>query len=209
MVYTKVAMLDRLIEATRDAGVRLARLEPLILEPEGTGPDTGTIGRHAPESREPWAIQAASAYFDLYFGARELARAMRGAAGLRLRVFDDACGADALRIIRNMAPGAQDFILRGVTRKLESLVRRADQVTSIDEDEPWVPFPGVGADPVPCPYCDTYGLRMLRRKGEVKCIFPGCVDSDGWPTKARMEAGRMTGQERLIFRDGMMMGVAA
>jgi hypothetical protein len=72
-----------------------------------------------------------------------------------------------------------------------------------------VPPPLVAPPPVPCPYCDTYGLRMLRRKGEVKCIFPGCVDSDGWPTKARMEAGRMTGQERLIFRDGMMMGVAA
>jgi hypothetical protein len=49
---------------------------------------------------------------------------------------------------------------------------------------------------------------MLRRKGEVKCFFPGCLDSDGSPTRARLEPGRMTGEARLIFGDGIMMGGA-
>lgn len=201
------AMLDRLIEAVDEAGIRLARLAPLIAEPEGSGPDTGTIGRHAPESSEPWAKQAADAYFGIWFGAREIARAMRGAAGMHRPVH--TCGQDALDMIRNLAPAAQPFILRGATRTLERLVRRADQVPAIDEDEPWVALPRQNGREVACPYCQTYGLRMLKRKGEVRCIYPGCTDSDGKPTRARMEPGRMTGEERLIFGDGTMMGGGA
>lgn len=200
-------MLDRLMAAADEAGWLLDRLEPLLAEPEGTGPDTGTIGRHAPESREPWAPAAASAYWDLYFGAGEIARAMRGAAGLRLPIYNDAYGYEAIKVIRNMAPGAQDFILRGATRKLESLVSHALAVPAVDESEPWVPLPHLpGCVPLACPYCRTFGLRMLRRKGEVRCFFPDCTDSDGNPTRARMEPGRMTGEERLIFGDGTTMG---
>lgn len=202
-------MAGRLYAATDDAEVRLGRLGPLIAEPDSSGPDTGTIGRHAPESREPWAQQAADAYFDIYFGAREMARAMRGAAGIRRPIGDEACGVPGLRIVRNMAPTAQAFILRGVTRNLERWVSRADQVPAIDDAEPWVPLPRLAGAELACPYCGTYGLRMLKRKGEIRCIFPDCKDSDGKPTRARMESGRMTGEERLIFGDGTMMGGGA
>jgi hypothetical protein len=200
-------MYDRLIQATYQANYFLGVLEPLLAEPDGGGPDTGTIGRHAPESREPWSMQVASAYWDLYFGAGEVARAMRGAAGLRLPLFNDTHGTDALDVIRNMAPAASDWILRGATRKLESLVNHAEQVPDVDHSEPWVPLPAPpGGHPLACPYCHTYGLRMLRRKGEVRCFFPDCHDSDGNPTRAHMESGRMTGEERLIFGDGTTMG---
>ena len=201
------AMLDRLLTAVDEAGKRLVRLAPLIAEPEGSGPDTGTIGRTAPESSEPWAKQAADAYFGIYFGAREAARAMRGAAGMHRPVH--TCGQEALDIVRNQAPAAQPFVLRGVTRLLEKLVRRADAVPGIDESEPWVALPRQNGAEIACPYCRTYGLRMLKRKGEVRCIYPGCTDSDGNPTRARMESGRMTGEERLIFGDGTMMGGGA
>jgi hypothetical protein len=200
-------MLERLLDAVGEADIRLARLAPLIAEPESTGPDTGTIGRTAPESSEPWARQAADAYFAIYFGAREIARAMRGAAGMHRPVH--TCGQDALTVVRNLSYTAQPFVLRGATRTLERLVRQADQVPSIDEDEPWVALPRRAGQEIACPYCDTYGLRMLKRKGEVRCIFPGCHDSDGNPTRARMEPGRMTGEERLIFGDGTMMGGGA
>lgn len=203
-------MHQRLIEAVGEAGGLLVRLQPLLVEQETSGPDTGTIGRHAPESREPWAMQAASAYWDLYFGAGEVARAMRGAAGLHLPVFNDVHGHDALTVILNMAPGASDWILRGATRKLETLVAHGHAVPAVDEDEPWAPLPHIpGRQPLACPYCKTYGLRMLRRKGEVRCFFPDCTDADGHPTRARMEAGRMTGEERLIFGDGTTMGGGA
>lgn len=198
------AMLDRLLVAVTEAGARLDRLMPLIAELDNSGPDTGTIGRHAPESSEPWAKQAADAYFGIYFGAREIARAMRGAAGMHRPVH--TCGQDALDIIRNLAYAAQPFVLRGATRTLERLVRQADQVPAIDEDEPWVALPRQNGKEIACPYCATFGLRMLKRKGEVRCIFPGCRDADGNPTRARMESGRMTGEERLIFGDGTMMG---
>jgi hypothetical protein len=208
MTRTETSMADRCYEATSDARGRIDRLHPLIVEPENGGPDTGTIGRHAPESSEPWANQAAGAYFDLYFGAREYARAMRGAAGMRRPA--DVCGHAALDIVAAMVTISQPFILRGVTRGLERLVRQADQVPGIDEGEPWVALPSLpGYQPLACPYCRTFGLRMLKRKGEVKCFFPGCTDSDGSPTRARLEPGRMTGEARLIFGDGIMMGGAA
>lgn len=200
-------MYERLLSAVAEAGSLMTRLQPLLSEPDGSGPDTGTIGRHAPESREPWAMQVASAYWDLYFGAGEVARAMRGAAGLHLPLYNDTQGTEALDVIRNMAPGAAAWILRGATRKMENLVRRARAIPDLDEVEVWTPLPAPpGRSPLACPYCRTYGLRMLRRKGEVRCFFPDCRDHDGRPTRARMEAGRMTGEERLIFGDGTTMG---
>jgi hypothetical protein len=200
-------MYERLVTATYEVAGLMARLQPLLSEPDGSGPDTGTIGRHAPESREPWSLRVASAYWDLYFGAGEVARAMRGAAGLQLPLFNDVHGDDALTVVRNMAPAASEWILRGATRKLEGLVSRARAVPDIDEDEPWVSLPALpGRHPLACPYCRTYGLRLLRRKGEVRCFFPDCRDADGHPTRARMEPGRMTGEERLIFGDGTTMG---
>lgn len=198
----------RLYGAVREAMDRLDKLWALLPEPESAGPQTGTIGRHAPESREPWAPQAAAAYWDLYFGAREMARVMRGAA--RMRRPADVCGYEALLIVQNMAPISSDWVLRGVTRKLRQWVSRADAVPAIDEQEPWVALPSPpGAKPLKCPYCQTYGLRMLRRKGEVRCFFPDCTDADGNATRARMEPGRMTGEERLIFGDGTTMGGGA
>jgi hypothetical protein len=202
-------MLSRLYWATGAARHRMERLEPLLTEPESAGPSTGTIGRHAPESSEPWAAQAAAAYFDLYFGAREMARAMRGVMKIRRPTGDEACGSAGLAIVENMAPSVPDFMLRGVTRMLEKLVRQADQVPAIDEDEPWVPLPRLAGRQIACPYCDTYGLRMLVRRGDVRCFFPDCTDADGKPTRARMEPGRMTGEARLIFGDGTMMGGGA
>lgn len=200
-------MHGRLIEATHSAVDLMTRLEPLLAEPESSGPDTGTIGRHAPESREPWAMQAAGAYWDLYFGAGEVARAMRGAAGLRLPLYNDTQGPPAIDVIRNMAPTASAWILRGATRKLETLVRKARTIADVDEHEEWRELPQLpGRSPLACPYCQTYGLRMLKRKGEVRCTFPDCRDHDGVPTRARMEPGRMTGEERLIFGDGTTMG---
>jgi hypothetical protein len=202
-------MLGRLYSATGAARHRLERLAPLIAEAENAGPQTGTIGRHAPESSEPWAKQAAAAYFDLYFGAREMARAMRGVMRIRRPVGDEACGEAGLDIVENMAPSVPEFMLRGVTRKLERWVRQADAVPAIDEQEPWEPLPRIGGKQIACPYCLTYGLRMLKRQGEVRCFFPDCRDSDDRPTRARMEPGRMTGEERLIFGDGTMMGGGA
>jgi hypothetical protein len=209
MARVETDKLDRLYEAIREAEAFLAKLEPLLAEPETSGPDTGTIGRSVPESSEPWAPAAASAYWDIYFGAGNLARGMRSAAGLKLPLFKDTYGSEALAIVRNMAPTVSDTPLLWATRELEKWVRHAQEIPAVDEDEPWVELPRQSGEHLACPYCNTYGLRMLRRKGEVRCVFPGCKDADGNPTRARMETGRMTGEERLIFGDGTTMGGGA
>ncbi len=206
MARVETDKLNWVNRLTWDAEEFLARLEPLMAEPEGFGPDTGTIGRHAPESSEPWAQSAASAYWDLYFGAGTLARGMRSAAGLKLPLFKDTYGADALALVRNMVPNASDTVLGWAAGALERWISAARAVPAVDEDEPWTDLPRIHGQPLACPYCKTYGLRMLKRKGEVRCFFPKCADSDGNPTRARMEPGRMTGEERLVFGDGTTMG---
>jgi hypothetical protein len=197
-------MAVRLFEAVDYAMDYLERLRPLLAEPEGRGPQTGTIGRSAPESREPWAQQAASAYWDLWFGARSVVIAMRAGAGHKYR--DEPGGPEALMIIRNLAPGATELILRGSTRSMERWVRAAGAVPAMDEAEPWEPLPQHGGRALSCPYCRTFSLRMLKLKGEVRCFFPGCTDSDGHATVARMERGRLSGDGILIFGDGTTMG---
>jgi hypothetical protein len=209
MARVETDRMERLNELISDAEAVLDRLEPLLAEPENSGPDTGTIGRHAPESSEPWAPAAASAYWDIYFGAANLARGMRSAAGLHLPLFKDVYGAEALAIVRNMAPSVSDTPLRWATSELERWVSAARAVPALDEDEPWADLPRISGKRLACPYCGTYGLRMLKRKGEVRCFFPGCKDADDHPTRARMEPGRMTGEERLIFGDGTTMGGGA
>jgi hypothetical protein len=133
--------LDRLLSAASDAATLLYRLQPLLAQPESSGPDTGTIGRHAPESREPWAREAAGAYWDLYFGARTMVRELRYALGLLPGVYADVYGSEALDVIRNLAPSAPDEALRHAARELERLVSRGLAVPAVDEDEPWAPLP--------------------------------------------------------------------
>lgn len=209
MARVETDKLQRLTEAIGEAEEFLTKLEPLLVESENSGPDVGTIGRSAPESSEPWAPAAASAYWDLYFGAGTLARGMRSAAGLELPLFKGTYGSEALTIVRNMAPTVGDTALLWATKALERWVAAARTVPAVDEDEAWSELPRVAGERLACPYCETYGLRMLRRKGEVRCFFPSCKDGDGNPTRARMERGRMTGEECLIFGDGTTMGGGA
>lgn len=200
----RVVTQGRLMMAVRDAQDALERLLPLLPEPEVRGLQTGTIGRTAPESSEPWNSAAADAYWDLYFGAGNLVNEMRYAIGLRILRVPNR-GEDAFRQIYNLAPSSPPEVVAEACRRLERWAERAMQVPAIDESEPWVPVPGIGPKPPACPFCNTYALRMKRRAGEVRCFFPDCADADGSPTCARMEPGRMTGEARLVFGDGTMM----
>lgn len=200
----RVVTQDRLLTAIGDARTALARLEPLLPEPEVLGLQTGTIGRTAPESSEPWNSAAADAYWDLYFGAGHIVNEMRYALGLRVKR-QPPRGPDGLDEILNLAPPVTPDLIAEVCRRLNRWAERAMQVPAIDESEPWVPVPGIGPKPPACPFCNTFALRMKRRAGEVRCFFPDCVDGEQNPTCARMEPGRMTGEARLVFRDGTMM----
>jgi hypothetical protein len=200
------SMQARLLLAVREAAETLPRLAALLPEPDTGGPRTGTIGRHAPESSEPWNVAAADAYWGLWFGVGHVVNALRSHLGLRpWRV--PPRGHDALDAVLNLAPGCTPEAVKLAVLRIERWTRRAGELPAIDEAEPWISLPvlpGTGAPP-PCPYCRTWALRMRKRAGEVRCFFPGCVDADQRPTRARMESGRMTGEERLVFGDGMML----
>ncbi len=202
---TRTDVRDRIGPAITECRDALIRLQPLIAQPDRTGPQTGTIGRSAPHSRPPWNEQAADAYWNIWFGAGSSVVLLRYAIGLSAGT--PPRGSDALRQIGRLAPAAPDEQVLTVVHDLDRWAAAALAVPAIDEGEQWTALPQVGSTPPPCPYCHTFGLRMLKRAGEVRCFFPACADTDGRPTRARMEPGRMTGEARLVFADGTTMGV--
>jgi len=196
---------QRLAEAIRDAETLLPQLQALLPEPDARGPHTGTIGRHAPESAPPWNQAVADAYWNLWHGPGMLVNHLRGELGMR-PLTDPPRGPDATALLAQLAASVVRETQRYVVRKLERWADLARRIPAIDESEPWVPVPAVpGGHPPTCPYCGTFGLRMQRRRGQVRCTMPGCRDGEGNATRARMEPGRMTGEARLVFGDGMML----
>lgn len=205
MPQTIVMTTDRLLAAVGDVRALLPVLQAMLAEPDKQGQRTGTIGRK-PDGSEPWNSPAASAYFDIWYGAGDIVHNMRWDIGVK-GGGGAVSGPDALDAILNYAPSVSGEALTAATRRLERWADRARQLPAIDESEPWTAVPTIPATghPPACPYCGTYGLRMRQRRGEVCCFFPGCADSEGSPTRARMEPGRMTGEARLVFGDGMTM----
>ena len=200
--------LARLTAVLREVERLLPCLADLLPETGGQGPQTGVIGRHAPKSSEPWQAEAAHAYTDLHAGIRTTVNEMRyelNMAAMQWRGHDDATG-HVLKLIGNYGPALSPDSLAEHIERLERWVTAAKQIADIDEAERWVPVPKVpGGKPPRCPYCGTYGLRMARRRGEVRCIYPDCTDGDGKPTRARMEPGGMSGEGILVFGDATTM----
>jgi hypothetical protein len=200
--------LARLTDALRDIERLLPGLSSLLPEAGGQGPQTGVIGRHAPASSEPWQAEAAAAYWTIHAGIRSMLNEMRYERGMQPMIWrghDDATGR-VLQMLRNYAPAVSAETLAEAADRLESWLTSARQIADIDEAERWVPVPSApGGKPPRCPYCRTYNLRMARRRGEVRCLYPGCVDGSGNPTRARMEWGRMSGEGILVFGDDTTM----
>ena len=197
--------LERLLAALSLASGLLDQLAELLPEPSGNGPATGTIGRHAPDGSEPWNTQAADAYFTIYHGIRKVAVRMRYARGADPG--DEPPNTRAALIsIRNQAPALPASALSDFRREIEGWVSTALRIRDIDEEDSWVPVPRApGAEPPCCPYCKTLSLRLSKAREEVRCFFPGCLDADHNPTRARMERGRSTGEGVLVFGDGTIV----
>jgi hypothetical protein len=194
--------LDRLREAVTEAAGLLPVLAALLPEPSGTGPATGTIGRHAPESSEPWQAEAAGAYWAIWFGARKLADELRRTAGVPIREWGYGDTPRAMTLIVNLASTVPPGTLAETRRVVEGWVAQAQRIRDIDEAETWAPLPRLpGVPPFVCPYCKTPSLRMNRARLEVRCLMPGCTDLDGNPTRARMRPGRLAEDGALVFDD--------
>lgn len=199
----------RLTTACTDVRKSLDDVAALLPEPQGK-PKTGTIGRHAPESSEPWQGEAAAVYWSIHFGARNLEDVCRvdlGLTPLTPRRGGSAANTDeALRLIGNYATQLSVPILNEARRRAERWASAIDQLSDIDLADAWVPVPRQpGQVPPTCPYCHMFTLRMTVRREIVRCFNPPCRDSDGQPPMARMERGRLTGDGMLVFNDSTVV----
>lgn len=200
--------LDDLMVALHKCGNLLVILKPLMAAQPGYGPRGGTIGRHAPESKEPWAAEASHAYWLIWFGSRVLADKMRVSLGLRARHW--LHGENGMESVKACAPAVDDQVLHDARRLVQRWRDTGLQIRDIDVAERWVPVPrNPGTPPPACPYCRTMSLRLNRQIGEVRCMFPGCCDSGGNPTRARMQHGTATGQGMLVFGDDMTVSFSS
>lgn len=196
---------DRLAEACGYVTSRLHQVGALLPEPNGR-PQTGTIGRHAPESSEPWQGNAAAVYWTIHFGARRLEDACRADIGLPAR--DPARGGtavntlQALNAVAAMAPTMTVGGLKAARQRVERWSTAIDEMPDIDLADAWTPVPRQpGLLPPVCPYCQCFTLRMAVSRQLVRCFNPPCRDGDGNPPAARMERGRLTGNGMLVFGD--------
>lgn len=206
MTKTIDPVLERVYLAIAEASGLINPVHRLLPEPDNTGPHAGTIGRHAPDGSEPWNAAAADAYWNLWNGPGILVNHLRTGLGLHVMARPPK-GDEAYDKLANLSPSAPVSHLRYVTRKLERWADTALRLPGIDQGpEPWVPVPAAPmTSPPACPFCRTYALRMRKLAGQIRCFMPGCRDSHGDATRARMEPGRMTGEARLVFGDGTMM----
>lgn len=181
----------------------------LMSEQVSRGPQTGTIGRSAPESSEPWNSEAADPYWRIWFGVRKLAEGFQRLCDRPLTDWTEGgyiATSRAFATLRDLATTAPEPALREARRRLESWILAARRIRDIDEDDSWVPVPRApGLPPPVCPYCHTLSLRMAKAREIVRCFFPQCTDLDGRPTRARMEPGAMTGAGTLVFGDGTVV----
>lgn len=195
-----------LIDATVHANSLLIDLGLLLPEPSGRGPTTGTIGRHAPESSEPWNAEAADAYWRIWFGVRKLANHFQRLCEQPAIPWGAADTTAAFTTVRNLASAVPGDDLALARRKVDGWITAARRIRDIDEEDEWTPVPRAPGMPAPlCPYCRTLSLRMAKARETVRCFFPECRDLDGRPTQARMEPGRMTGTGTLVFGDGTIV----
>jgi hypothetical protein len=184
----------------------LPDIRDLLTEPTNAGPQTGTIGRHAPESSEPWHGEAAAVYWTIHFGARQLEDSMRADIGLPPvrpeRGGTEANTIGALIQINRMGSTVTEGILTVATRRVERWVHAIERLGDMDQAEQWVPVPRAPGTHIFCPFCQLLTLRVNLRREVVRCFNPPCRDSNDRPPVATITRGRMSGLTQLVFQDG-------
>lgn len=196
--------LDELRVHLGQARRLLPILSDLMAEQPGPGADTGIIARPAPESKEPWASEAAYAYWGIFHGSQKLADQMRIAVGVGVQRWGH--GEHGLEIISACAVICEPRLLGYARRTTHGWITTALRIRDLDQVDSWDAIPSVpGTKPPFCPYCHTPSLRLNRLLGEVKCLFTGCVDSLGNTTYARMGYDPDSGAGILVFDDHSIM----
>lgn len=196
--------LDELRQAVGQARRLLPILSELMAAQPSQGPSATPISRNKPESKEPWAHEAAHCYWAIFYGSRKLADQMRLSIGVGVQRWGPAD--DALEVVSACAIIAEPRLLGYARRLVQVWVSSALKIRDLDQVDNWDAVPQVpGARPPFCPFCHTASLRLNRLLGEVKCLYPGCVDPSGSPTHARMEYDPDLGAGILVFDDQSTM----
>lgn len=196
--------LNELIADIKTCHALLPILNELKNQQPGMGPRESTIGRTPPESKEPWAAEAATAYFNLYFGSRSCANAMRVEIGLTARAW--AINEDGLDQIQSTASLVMPHTLRTASVYVSRWMNAGLRIRDIDLQDSWTPLPREpGHPPTYCPFCSNLSLRINQRRGLIRCFFPGCRDSNGTSTRARIEVSPAHGKGILVFDDGTII----
>lgn len=185
----------------------LDQLHELLPAQVGNGLATGTIARQPAGSSEPWHGEAASVYWLIHAGARNVEAGLREQRGLlpAARGGAHAVTVATLTALVGLAVGVEAATIEQAAVRVERWVSAARRIHDIDLEERWSPVPRVpGALPPFCPYCGNLSLRMALSRGEVRCFTPDCADLDGHPPVARMEGGGLTGGS-IVFRDSTVV----
>lgn len=177
-------------------------LEDLVHEPRGRATEfvrpTGLA-----KAWPSWNAQAAYLIFDL----RQLARSHENrlqtlASGVaRPRGTSDTNTFLALDALPRLAHGVGPDEVYETLNAVSAWLRRARE--TLGEVEPLVRLPRLPGQPEPrCPWCERMTLRQQPHAGIVRCVNPGCRDSDGRRPLGRVEVGRLSLEPMLVWGTG-------
>jgi hypothetical protein len=196
------------VEQLTVPGGLLDQLADLITTPAAKVVDDAGPIAHAKivGSPAPWHAAAGEAYMAIHAEAREIEQDARyritGHTGA-LRGGSDENTRAALRAVEHLVHALDEDHAHKVGRDVARLVRLARE--ALGESERWAPLRRQpGQLPPVCPYCETYGLRILPSTGEVRCVNPECRDTRGKRPSGHAEHAHHTrqGHAAVVFADG-------
>ena len=184
----------------------LEALYDLLPEPVAD-PTVGTMSHHkAAGSPAPWHAEAGPVLYTISEEARRLEASLRlevtGHPGPR-RGGSDANTVAALNAISQLVHAVPDGHARQAARIVDRWIRSARQVGDVGLEERPVPVPAPpGQLPPKCPYCGTFGLRVVRRGTDIWCINRECKDRDGRRPRGHLDRSDVTGDGMITWADG-------
>lgn len=180
-----------------------------LLPISGGSPAMGTMSHHKAASSAPWNEEAGAALYGISAEARRLEERLRvaiiGYPG-RHRGGSDANTVAALQEICTLVYVAPPDSVREAARQVSGWIRAARLVRDIGLEERAQPLPvRPGRRRPPCPYCGTFGLRVLPHDGGIWCINRDretCKDRDGNRPRGTLQRSQVDGDGMIVWRDG-------
>jgi hypothetical protein len=193
----------RIVDACADLAELLGRLEREIVYKRKEGFSAGGSpqkGGHRPLAA--WNTPVATLIFVVHAGIRELTDDLTYSVAHTIRPKGGAHKVTLLLLERlpSLAAGADQHLAHRTARQVENWCGQARTV--LGEAERWQRLPRQPGEAEPaCPWCKNHTLRYKSFTGVVKCITPGCRDSDGNSPQGLLEVGAVSGEPQLAWAD--------